>query len=61
MDDCLKALDCCSGEAAMLFERRMSEFMVVSESNLRDCSNVHPATVRQTSWNGLMRDSTADI
>jgi len=37
----------------MVFERRMSEFMAVSESNRRACSNVHTADVRQPAWKGL--------
>ncbi|MDA3787017.1 MAG: hypothetical protein PF503_00740 [Desulfobacula sp.] len=47
----------------MVFERRMSEFMAVSESNLtcdlqvRACSNVHPADVRRSAWNGLCKIS----
>ena len=42
----------------MVFERRMSEFMAVSEGNLtcdlqlRTCCHLHPADVRQSACNG---------
>jgi len=53
MDLCLQALDYYSDQTAMVFERRMSEFMAVSEGNHRACGNVHPADARGSAWNGL--------